>query len=716
MAIRIGGSTPNKFYVGSLAVNRLYQGSNLVWEPEPPAGGPLLPTATWWVDAGTVNVDRLTDLSGGGVDAVFGVGAEPVVLAHTDDDYLYIPDVTGNQVDLIDVSEPTTESRMRLNFVWDGVTESYLILTDSGHGLGSLRMQANGRMRIYDVGGGGVYFVETSWYVIGGQRHTVDVIWRSDGTVDATLDDTTTHYRTGQTFTAGGDVAAASLRGGFSVYRAQVWSDQTLVLDMDPANISGDYATIPNTGSAGGDWTISRATTGYTTAVVDRSLLAFGGAQDYTTGSAITGAGTRMRYRRSYGAGGAIGEVVAVHDGTAPSLSGVTEQWVAEAIWDRVLDAAEITQAAAELLAGPPASLLVAATSCSEYDGVDIYPTEIGGVSKANWVGYGPPSGDGTSNPTGDSASIMMPVGATRVRFEYAKSGGVVTNSRVEIYMGDHNDSGPKIGEWFIPASTGSWSNFMWADPVDLTTPVPSGYNRFWLLFEADNYTDMMNLRSLEFLPDPVSTSGKQFTAEGSTAGNAVTTADSYPDAFDIVEGSVTYTASGYSGNGIILGGESATTRVGWDNGAGGAMTANSVGFWANLPQMSDPYSRLFQAKDSTDATSGGIRVYLSGEVRMMSGPYAITGGAYTAGILTNEWYWFTLAMDQAADEISMAIYDSTGSLLHNSGVVTTAFNGTEDTYAVSFGRVANGTSFGAARFDNIHWKNNEAVLIPPVM
>ena len=48
---------------------------------------------------------------------------------------------------------------------------------------------------------------------------------------------------------------------------------------LDPATVTDDYTTVPNTGTAGGTWSITRAASGYKTAVVDRPMLLFGGGQ-----------------------------------------------------------------------------------------------------------------------------------------------------------------------------------------------------------------------------------------------------------------------------------------------------------------------------------------------------------------------------------------------------------------------------------------------------
>jgi hypothetical protein len=65
------------------------------------------------------------------------------------------------------------------------------------------------------------------------------------------------------------------LAAGARLYSASL--DSTHI--FDPRNVSADYMTFPNTGSAGGTWTITRAATGEATAVVDRPLLLFGGGQ-----------------------------------------------------------------------------------------------------------------------------------------------------------------------------------------------------------------------------------------------------------------------------------------------------------------------------------------------------------------------------------------------------------------------------------------------------
>lgn len=153
----------------------------------------LLQEAIWHVDAGATKTDRLVDLSGNNRPAVFGAGAAaPVVLPWTGEDYLYIPAVAGNSVSIA----------MADGLAWTAT--------------------------------------------------------RLDGTTI-----TGTHTTGTFTFSTAGSWKRIETGNGAYI--------------MDPRNVSADYSTIANTGSAGGNWTIQRAATGYKTVVVDRPLLLMSG-------------------------------------------------------------------------------------------------------------------------------------------------------------------------------------------------------------------------------------------------------------------------------------------------------------------------------------------------------------------------------------------------------------------------------------------------------
>ena len=119
---------------------------------------------------------------------------------------------------------------------------------------------------------------------------------------------------------------------------------------LDPANASDDYTKIANTGTAGGDWTISRAATGFKTAVVDRPLLLFGGGQTMTSPPIPEGTGTLIHSVRQWPAGPV--DLVAVHDGGPVVLDGTYEH-LGSALWGRVLTDDEVARAS-EALAGNP--------------------------------------------------------------------------------------------------------------------------------------------------------------------------------------------------------------------------------------------------------------------------------------------------------------------------------------------------------------------------
>jgi hypothetical protein len=220
--------------------------------------------------------------------------------------------------------------------------------------MGSLRLWSMQQVRLDYAG----VTVNTGYFLPDDERHTVKVVMTAadwtlyvDGAQVASAAWTITWGNTSTTWYVCAD--SGDLYAPTVVYRASITYDNTVVADLDPANVSADYTTITNTGSAGGNWTINRATSGFKTTVVDRPLVLFGGGQTMAATVPVPGTGTRLRARRAYGAAGTIGVVATTHDGSAPALSGVTEAYCGEAIFSRVLSPAEIERAGQELFGIP---------------------------------------------------------------------------------------------------------------------------------------------------------------------------------------------------------------------------------------------------------------------------------------------------------------------------------------------------------------------------
>lgn len=207
---------------------------------------------------------------------------------------------------------------------------------------------------------------------------------------------------------------------------------------------------------------------------------------------------------------------------------------------------------------------------------------------------------------------------------------------------------------------------------------------------------------------------GIWFNCEGGTPGNALTTSDNYYDAPTLIEGTATYTASGYSGTGWTIPAESATHRVTWNRGAGAATGTHSIGFWFYPDAMPTTQTRLARL-GGTGTVSGlvvsqngtGVMEYLTGTTP--EGGMAVTIPA--AGV----WYWITYWANLTTDEGELALYNAAGVEIDSAYRNGPGFP-EATAYEINLGRVANSGNFGAARFDEIRWDDTQAARILPIM
>jgi hypothetical protein len=275
---------------------------------------PILKDALWWIDAKHCGSDRLTDLSGNGRDAVFGAGAAaPLVLPWDGEDYVSQYAAVSNYVAFTPSNAWTSSVTAEVDLDIDPAASNrsfYASGVSWAFGFGAL----NGKL--YFVNTSGVQ-TQTSVAVPVG-RHKIKFRWTATayelwidgvsagtGTYAALTPPVTTAYV--QAFGAGSVSKDKFYRSTLSI------DDAAPVAVCDPSQHHTNYTKIANTGSAGGDWTINRAATGYKTAVVDRPLLLFGGSQSAST-AAMSNTGpvvhTVMVASREFGTNDAVTRLI----------------------------------------------------------------------------------------------------------------------------------------------------------------------------------------------------------------------------------------------------------------------------------------------------------------------------------------------------------------------------------------------------------------------
>lgn len=189
------------------------------------AANPLAAPPNQIATVATVEIAIANDNAGALTDAIWWVDAEQVR-----SDGLALLDISGNGRDAVfgaGAAKPVV-------LPWDG--EDYLHIPTAGQGV-SIAMAD-------------------------------DLEWTATRRDGSTV--TGTHDTGLFTFATVGDWARIETGGGEVV--------------LDPSQHHTNYTQIANTGTAGGDWVISRAASGYKVAVVDRPLVLFGGSQTCQVG------------------------------------------------------------------------------------------------------------------------------------------------------------------------------------------------------------------------------------------------------------------------------------------------------------------------------------------------------------------------------------------------------------------------------------------------
>jgi hypothetical protein len=254
-------------------------------------GSTALEGAAWHVDASALNTagDGLQDLSGGGRDAMFGAGAAPVVLPWSGEGYVWRPLDNGNQyvqcpslpvpldsvvtfdvardpgiggtAHVIQVVAGAPADTVGISFVGDDLYVRFAdgaALNDAVWSGAVLTARHSWRVAL-DTGGAEVFRDGTSLgYVATGHTRTTEP--DSDRNV----------------FQTSGTIAGAVMRWySFGVSTG----DGTPLLDLQPNRYDQRADQIPNTGgTVVGVFRPIRAANGLKLAVVDRPLLALGGA------------------------------------------------------------------------------------------------------------------------------------------------------------------------------------------------------------------------------------------------------------------------------------------------------------------------------------------------------------------------------------------------------------------------------------------------------
>lgn len=261
---------------------------------------PLLQEAAWYVDAGVLTADgtALEDLTGQGRHAVFGAGAAaPTVLPYDGEAYLYSPGDTNNAGIASGMHQPTGIIEMH----WDGM------ILDAGSGTQHavtvfegwlMYVQGNGTFYLSSPAGytpANIYGPEPLEY---GRRYRLDarhdyathtMTLHLDGALVGSLVHTGTPTTGGGWSYVGQGVAGRLQQRRY--YSASMSHDGVKLCEFLPANHHTDYTRVRNTGTNGGDWTLTRSAAGLKAAIVDRPLLLFGGAQSATAPSAQYGTG-----------------------------------------------------------------------------------------------------------------------------------------------------------------------------------------------------------------------------------------------------------------------------------------------------------------------------------------------------------------------------------------------------------------------------------------
>jgi hypothetical protein len=259
----------------------------------------VLADAVWRVDAGSVDGDRLTDLSGGGRDAVFGAGsASPVVLPFSGETYIHFPNPNGNALGTSNLAGSATSCRITVRAKLGQHNSQPRYFWQTGGTTGPqrpwyIRFNSSADLSIESVKGDGTVGEPLSlglasskeWHRFT-QDNTATVTYEdSDDGVNWSVRATVQHTGDRIPFNnlnvyrpfGGGSAGAHPIADWYS-FKAEF--DGVVTHEVHAADVDSDYVSIPNRAASGaGPVDIARADSGMKTAVVNRDLLLFGGAQ-----------------------------------------------------------------------------------------------------------------------------------------------------------------------------------------------------------------------------------------------------------------------------------------------------------------------------------------------------------------------------------------------------------------------------------------------------
>lgn len=355
-ALYVGEVEPGSVHHAGVPVDRVYLGGDQVWP-----SGSVLESAVWHVNADTLTagLDGLQDLTGGGNHMTFG--GSPLVMAPDDGvPFAWSADKEQNARLSMALRYPVSTIHFELDVAptrpGDG---NYRAILGPGSGWAQVVLFDNngrGRWRFqpYHTGGNKVldYFAG-----VGDEFLDVRHVWRfefnyatgdmailKDGNVVAstTHDATTPNPGTWWTGYVFSNLGTDPYAGGGRVYAMTAGADGVdNVRFTAPFGLTADKAFIVNDAEDPADFVhVERrgsASQGLM-ATVDQPLVVCKSADTMTAAQAVPGSGTRLRLYR--GNTDVIEEVL-THDGSAPVRPTRLENFVAEAIWDRVLTAGE---------------------------------------------------------------------------------------------------------------------------------------------------------------------------------------------------------------------------------------------------------------------------------------------------------------------------------------------------------------------------------------
>ena len=265
----------------------------------------VLSQAAWHVDAGQVRADGLALKAVKGSDGVFGTTtAKPTVLPWSGQSYTWMPQDTAssNTLNLASATYSATDY-IEIDVDLSGTADATYPIYSTATANGSFFIYINGTSIIYRIKWSAANQDSTWTTTRQSGRHTYRFV-RTTTTVELFVDDVSKGVKTltqavpatnAQDVQIGLTATAGSAERS-KYYRVAIGA----VSQMIPANVSADLSTIANTGTAGGNWTISRAATGNKVVVVNRPLVLFQGGQYMDTALAQQTTGTLIMIVREY--------------------------------------------------------------------------------------------------------------------------------------------------------------------------------------------------------------------------------------------------------------------------------------------------------------------------------------------------------------------------------------------------------------------------------